>query len=548
MIIPSATGQKNSLLTNSLCLLFLIGVGVKWAWGLSTHNDILFGDEVEYMRNGMDLFSIIRNDWGPAYNIWYKVLSFFTSDPIQLYFLNYAAGSILAGVLLYVVLTRYRFNQTLAVYLSLCFLISETNINTWPRVSHFIVIVLLTGLIASTYLTSVAKKCLVFSTTCFIASYARPDLLFAFFIILSITIFYVYQERSNFKSLIPYFFLLLISILFFQCVFGLPASNYRGDVDRLYIAFGQHFTINYKSRTHAQMDAVTDWLVFCRNYFPGCHTFGDIVKTHWHDIVQNSWYNFKNYLLTLIGTVTSFIFPLKLLYHKKISYVFLAGFTGGLLYIFFKTDKRKSFYHLLFQHRLTLFFLFIFGLSSIGMCVIIFPRQHYILLHSVLLIFILACIGQCFVGGLNLKWYIYVVLFTGVLLFSPTAGKYKYLLSGNDTKNLCSQKLIRYLSTKTDQPYVIFSSVLNISYPLPKNFSEFNTEYELKEGMQFSQVLNEKHINMIFMLDNLIKNPVLKKDTTWIQFLNDPQKYQFKRIKYSDICESYLLVKDNTQQ
>ena len=69
--------------------------------------DILFGDEAEYMRNGLDLFKIIRNDWGPAYNIWYKFLSFFKSDTIQLYYLNYALGSVLIGLLFFVFLYQH---------------------------------------------------------------------------------------------------------------------------------------------------------------------------------------------------------------------------------------------------------------------------------------------------------------------------------------------------------------------------------------------------------------------------------------------------------
>jgi hypothetical protein len=116
-----------------------------------------------------------------------------------------------------------------------------------------------------------------------------------------------------------------------------------------------------------------------------------------------------------------------------------------------------------------------------------------------------------------------------------------------DTRNGCSQKMIRYLEKKTDQPYVIFSSILNISYPLPKNFSEFNTEYELREGMNFAGVVRDKKINLILVTDNLLHNPVLRTDSTWSNFLASPEKSGFKKADYHELCESYFLIKDSSQ-
>jgi hypothetical protein len=59
------------------CMLALIVSGLKWASGLQGHLDILLADEAEYLRNGLNLFDKIAKNWGPTYNIWYKLLSFF---------------------------------------------------------------------------------------------------------------------------------------------------------------------------------------------------------------------------------------------------------------------------------------------------------------------------------------------------------------------------------------------------------------------------------------------------------------------------------------
>lgn len=535
--------RLNSRTADLTCLIFLLAAGIRWSLHLPLYNDLMFGDEAEYLRNGVDLFRIVRSDWGPAYNLWYKGLSLFTSDSIKLYYLNYATGAILAAVLLYVAFRRYHTHPLIAVYLAYCFLISDLNINTWPRVSHFIVIVILLALITGSAVSSAARRSLIYCTAVFITAYARPDLMFAFFIMLPVALFLVYREREQWRELLPFMLALLLAIGFFQGVFGLPASDYRGEVDRLYIAFGQHFTINYKARTGAEMDAVTDWLVFCRQHFPGCETLGDILKQHPGEVMQNALFNLKHYLLALLGTILSFIFPEKLVPYKKLAWLFLPLLAVAIGYLLYHKDRRRAWLHALRRNGLTLGFLFIFGLTSMGMCIVIFPRNHYIILHSLLLLFLLAGIFQAIAGHLPLRWYFAAPLFL-LLFITPTAKKYKYMQINADTRNGCSQKMIRFLNQQTDRPYVIFSSILNISYPLPENFSEFNTEYELKTGMRFSDVLREKRINMILVTENLHSNPVLRSDSTWTQFIADPGQYGFRKTKYHDLCESYFLVKD----
>jgi hypothetical protein len=115
---------------------------------------------------------------------------------------------------------------------------------------------------------------------------------------------------------------------------------------------------------------------------------------------------------------------------------------------------------------------------------------------------------------------------------------------GSDMDNLCEQKLIRYLETKKEKNYVVLTNYLNITYLLPKNYSEFSTEFELRKGMDLSTLVKEKGINLILVSENIIQNPILRTDTMWNKLLTSPQDYQFKKVKYSDICQSYLLIKE----
>ena len=115
---------------------------------------------------------------------------------------------------------------------------------------------------------------------------------------------------------------------------------------------------------------------------------------------------------------------------------------------------------------------------------------------------------------------------------------------GKDMENLCDQKLIHFLEIKKEKKYTVFTNYLNITYILPKNYSEFSTEFELKKGMAFDSILKHRNINVILVSTNILQNPILVKDSTWNQLIAKPENYNFKKIKYSDICESYLLIKE----
>ncbi len=525
-------------------LLFFIVVGIKWGYQLPQHLDILFGDEAEYMRNGLDLFEVIRNDWGPTYNIWYKFLSLFTSDTITLYYANYIAGAVLTGGLLMLVLLALRLSPPVALYASFCFFVSGIQMNTWPRISHFVLLLLCGAILVFSRIRSAALRTLVIAIACYWCAYARPDLMLAFFLMLAVAAWLMYQERAQWRSFLPALLVLLLSVLFFQGIFGQPSATYKGGLDRLYSAFCQHYAINYKFMTNADFDAVTEWIDFCRTKFPDCYTIGDVLKNHPQEFIQHVLFNVKNYLLLLFSALLSLLFPLAIIKGKK-GLLLAIGLLLLLLFAtLFNKEKRNNWMALLKEHRLLLLLLAIFGLPSMGMSWVIFPRPHYMLLHLMLPLLLLTLLLQVWWQDRYLPARYFMVLLVLLALAAPTAGKYPYLQYGQDMQNHCSQRLIRFLEKKKDQPYVVFTNYLNVTYMLPKNFSEFSTEFELKKGMSFGQIMKDKKINIVLVSSNILQNPMLKSDTTWQQLIANPETLGFEKVRYSDACESYLLMKE----
>ena len=430
-------------------IFILLIAGIKWAWQLPKYMDITFGDEAQYLRYGLDLFHTIKKDWGPSYNIWYKFLSIFQHHPIQLFYLNYQVTAILAAILLFVFLMRYNISFFLSIWLSFCFLLSPTVIDTWPRVSHFAVIVLLAFLIAVRNTVVTSRKMLIVTLAFYIAAYARPELFSSFVLISFVTAFYLFKERKLVRSWLPLLIIVVGIIAVNFIIYRLPADSYKG-INRTYIAFSQHYAINYVIEHKAHFNPVSEWIDFAHKTFGTCADFGCILKTHFGLVLHNSILNLKNYAFTLMQFVITILFPVKIIGNKKLQLLIIAGFILLTILVLANQTTRKKFAEQLQQHKLLLLILFLFGLPSMGASVLIFPRQHYLLMHCLLLIFITAML----INSISLSHKIHpglvCLLFIPLLIISPSAKKYNYYQLERENKNHCSEHLVEYLTAKND--------------------------------------------------------------------------------------------------
>lgn len=137
-----------------------------------------------------------------------------------------------------------------------------------------------------------------------------------------------------------------------------------------------------------------------------------------------------------------------------------------------------------------------------------------------------------------------LILVAVFIVKSPKAQKYNYYQLDRESKNQCNKKLTEYLTHHNDKkPHTVFSNHLSLSMMLPSNFSDFNTEYEYKPGIQFSTILKKKKIDYIVIRDILMQEKLINRDSTWINFMKSPESYGFKKQIYCDSCASYLLIK-----
>ena len=52
------------------------------------------------------------------------------------------------------------------------------------------------------------------------------------------------------------------------------------------------------------------------------------------------------------------------------------------------------------------------------------------------------------------------------------------------------------------------------------------------KGMKFDSIRNKFNIDIVLVNENILKNPYLKQDSTWWNFLTNYQQFGFDKNKY----------------
>lgn len=532
-------------------LYFCIGVliialaGLKLIRNFNNLVDISFDDEVQYMRYGIDLFHNIRNDWGPVYNLWYKFLSLFEQRPIELYLLNYKLIIILLSISLFSFLYVYGISFIISFWVGLCILISSTNILTYPRISHIVVILFLwTLIINKLFIQSKARQYILIAFAIFVGGFARPELMLSFLLFSIFTLYYIIKHDSIKKQILfalP--FLAIMGWLYF--FFGLPADAYKG-IDRAYIAFCQHYTIKHILFTKGNFNLFIDWIAFSKEQFPDCNSFIDIVKHYPLVVIKGMFVNLGFYVLLILTAIFDTIYPFHIFPSIEIlKYAIWAIVLLGIILTFILKKFRTKFIETIKNDYELILLLLVLMLPSIISSLVFFPRMHYAIFWLPILGFLIAKIIENYLGH-SLKFWLLIPIITIFFFKMPSIKKYNtpMMVTNDKCPNQSYKTFIRDLNKHSDKPHVIFSNVLNLSMMTDKNFKDFGAEYDYDNNKTFIEQMNEHNVDFILQTKFLKEDRRLSKDSTWINFIENPAQYGFKKEQVFDGCNTFLLYKE----
>lgn len=230
--------------------LFIAGfLALSIAGWLLTHNlrtalDIFFLDETGYLTRGLNMFPKIPKLWGPAYCFWYWLLHFVKTDPVDLFFLNFGLMSVMLGLTSYIFLIRFKVVWPVAIWISLMVLIAHFNLTTFPKVSHFVTIMFMAGLVLFYYVKSNLDRYALITFLFLMLSFARPEFYLSFMICLGALILWMIRKRKEIRFS-PLLIILAVVAVLFNIGLGVPLGVETRGYNRSFVAFAEHFSWNY---------------------------------------------------------------------------------------------------------------------------------------------------------------------------------------------------------------------------------------------------------------------------------------------------------------
>ncbi len=490
--------------------------------------DISTYDEGNYLQRGVNLivWGVSHPSIGPLYSAWYYLLSLFQPDRVALHYLNYRVLVTLLPVALFIVLRRYQTPTLVALLLAVWLLVIDLNLTLWPKVNHFAALVLLLfmavaagrrlldqlGIIAFGFLT---------------AAYARPELFGPALVLMIVGLGMGVARRYPLSSWrVVGLAWVVVGLLRFG--YGLPT-----DANRTYVAFGQHFAVNWVAWNQSEVNPWNNWEPIYRDTFGTTDSVVIAAAENPAQFLHHVWTN-----LTLLPSILGYQYlkhPGIFLPEDKTRYelVLLAVALIVALALTFKqwVPFVKARLRL---HTPLLLAIAVFMLFSLFQWLVIYPRPHYLLLPgiSMLIVGALLVSGDPNAPDRTARLAIPVALL--FLLLVPSTYSYSGPYPGNN--NVRTVAFIRALPL-TPQPYMntdripIVEAEGGLDRYLGPPYLEVG-EYE--KDRTFADFLINRDIAAVLYSARLAADTRFRDDPEWHDFLANPADYGFFTMQIPD--------------
>jgi hypothetical protein len=501
-------------------------------YNYSNRLDIISDDDDLYFSFGMMLLQgkYRGADDGPLYYTFQLLLQLLTNDAIKTFYINYIITSTVPFILFYLLLRGRNINTWLAVIGTIMFMFSSLNYPVTPKLTHYAIIFLLLGLLAFTHCKELTHKLFSCCLFVFLASYARPELYIAFFLLALVTGYVSFREGK-----LNYIF----AIIFITVLSGYFLGTPIGERDRSFWTFKHHFSINY-TQANPQLN-LSPW-----NHFNQITTnaFGHKLVSIKDAIITNPslifWHiklNIISYIKILPTYFTSIIFD-NIQFPMRKYAILLLG-----LWTLLRVDYYKSYLGIKHALRENLFFLFIFLLILVPTYIsnfFIYPRTHYILYHFFLYLylFLLLCNSISFKKlSVSKSWRPERVLvgfniLVIVLLYIP---QYRASIQNKPLPSKEFSLMLRSCKLKGQVSVLGGDAPFSYNRFVGQNWS-FNY-YDIIRPAHFDICLIDYKINCVIINDKM--NSYFTKDSAYKQFIDNPASQGFKLIKKTGSHQVY---------
>lgn len=487
--------------------------------------DIRFADESFYLSNGINLFQqSIAADWGPLYSISYYFLHLFIDDPIYLYYFNFALMAILPSIALYFLLSELNQIYFINFFVAFLYLISEYNLPIWPKVSSFCLLFIFIGLIV---IKRQSEKIFHYPSALLLPlllAYIRPEYLI---IILPIVVVILLKLKNSISK--RWIMTIIFSVAALLILFGFPYSS-----ERSYNAYAQAFEKYLPISARVDKDGAKSLEQIMQENFGNSKSTTEIFSYDFDKASKHVFYNLRRFPNLLLNLSEVFV-PSALLNIDRSLKLFIVLIISSI-FIYLLLIKQKNVF--LVNSNFKSLFLFSLYLTAPTILSInlYYPRAHYfILLLPPVYLFV-----GILLSVLKSEWlfkYSTLILITLGAISIIGVPSSKYYFEQSDFVNRESIFFIRQLNVH---------SHVNLLENEGNLIAYLNDNYHLVDlrnsNTNFISNLSKHKINMIYVTPRLSHLFNANKDSTWLTFQNNFEKYNF--ISKTDGDKLVLLNKD----
>ena len=523
-----------------IIIVTILIAGLKFTFGIENTLDIGLYDESQYLDRGVTLWNsgLPSSANAPLYAIWYFILSLLEPNRVNLYYLNYKLTIIALPILIYYLLRRNTVSILVSLIISWLVLVSPANAVTWPKVSHFGLLLILATILVIGHKGPLLRSSVFASIGALLVSYVRPEYFLTY--ILS-TVLFIFLFIRDYKELERQYSLglmacgLLLSVLLIGTL-GFPITG-----NRSMLAFGQHFSLNWVYWNRSAINPWTNWGEIISHNFGSVHSLPEAFAQNPSAFLKHVTYNILNFL----RFTPKLFFPVNL---KEISASVVALLSIGLLVanlviaylsnthyarlLTFISNVRKNI--LQYQRLLILVGLFLVpGLVSI---IIIYPRDHYLLVFSVLMVAIIAILSTSpdfKQGQVNFKKLFFFCAVT--LIATPGVPQ------GQNFAPKPNVNTIQFIqSMEISEQVNLLEAQGGYNIYLGSNFHRVK-EYD--KNANFDHFRADRNINMVVVSDLLLKDARFANDPEWQSFLENYHQSGYLQIEIPNTPRRKILVR-----
>jgi hypothetical protein len=542
--------RLNQVLIDIILILLIILAGLKLTHGLEHVLDIALYDESGYLYAGVNLAEkgLMPPAWAPLYGIWYYFLSFFTPDNVLLYYLNYRVLTILPSVLLYLVLRAYVRSLWIALPIAWLFLIAMGNVSTWPKPSHFALCIILTFLLLGRKLLSPTRSTLFMAVAALLCSYVRPEFFLTFVLLTGVYFFLLWRNRQQmqpFNEFVTAAFGLLACFALIA-LFNLALLDTRNN--RSFEAFAQHFAINWNTWNDPDIDPWIDYEQAIVSSFGKVDSVSAAVHNNPAAFARHIFTNViqgPHTLFQLLFVHYNILLPARHSWAAHLEgYFILVGLVSLLMWS--SSSWRQCFFSHFRQNRLLLVYLMLFITPGVMSAVLIYPRNHYLLIPGVLITIagVLLLTGPASHLVQTFPWHRrwYPVLLGGLLIIITPNIATDWYPTHSSSARLETVQTIQFIRALQINTHVNLLEAEGGYYIyLGDHFQRIS---HASKDIGFNSFVDQHDIDMIIVSSQLRSDIRYAHDPEWHAFLDNPTAAGYSALEVPE-TDRLVIMKTN---